>query len=154
MCVIVDNSVRDLVFRRRNDRTEADNYFFDCIDNGKLKLVVGGKLLDELKGSAQFIQWFKQANSRGLAIISANSSEVNNKQKELEKGCKIKSDDPHVLALAIVSKARILYTHDDDLKDDFKDNKLISNGKVFRTNNSVRFTTKQRKFLDRSTCNR
>ena len=45
----------------------------------------------------------------------------------------ITSDDPHVLALARVSGARLLYTKDNALIRDFKDKKFIDQprGKVY-----------------------
>lgn len=46
---------------------------------------------------------------------------------------RIRSDDPHVLALARASGARILYTADHRLMDDFKDKRFIDEprGKVY-----------------------
>lgn len=46
---------------------------------------------------------------------------------------RIRSDDPHVLALARASGARILYTADRRLMDDFKDKRFIDEprGKVY-----------------------
>ena len=45
----------------------------------------------------------------------------------------LRSDDPHVLALARTSGARLLYTGDNDLIADFKNKKFIDNprGKVY-----------------------
>jgi hypothetical protein len=44
------------------------------------------------------------------------------------------SDDPHVLALAIATGARVLHTHDGDLIDDFKNAKIVKpNGKIYKT---------------------
>ena len=36
------------------------------------------------------------------------------------------SNDTHILALARVSGARLLFSNDSDLRDDFKDNRIIS----------------------------
>ena len=53
------------------------------------------------------------------------------------------SNDVHVLALALVSGARLLYTNDAALIMDFKNSKVIANprGKVYTTSKTVRFTT-------------
>ena len=53
----------------------------------------------------------------------------------------IKSDDEHILALALVSGARLLFSGDKDLHDDFKNPKIIpklggkpkSGGRVYQT---------------------
>ena len=57
------------------------------------------------------------------------------KEKEIEyrESTLLKSDDPHILALAKAAGARLLYTNDRDLMKDFK-NRLILNkpkGKVY-----------------------
>ena len=48
----------------------------------------------------------------------------------------VKSDDPHIIALAQVSGARLLYSNDKSLQQDFKNKDLINNprGKVYITN--------------------
>ena len=43
----------------------------------------------------------------------------------------IRSDDPHVLALARAASVRLLYTRDYDLRGDFRDEKLIG-GTIYR----------------------
>ena len=55
-------------------------------------------------------------------------------------------DDPHILAWAQVSGARLLYTNDKCLKDDFKNKSIISHpeGTVSftdkRKNNTIRYS--------------
>lgn len=53
----------------------------------------------------------------------------------LSESSKLTSDDPHVIALAIESGARLLYSHDHKLQDDFRDSALINapRGKVYST---------------------
>ena len=43
----------------------------------------------------------------------------------------IRSDDPHILALARTAGVRLLYTRDYDLRGDFRDEKLIG-GAIYR----------------------
>ena len=45
------------------------------------------------------------------------------------------SNDAHVIALAQVSGARLLYSNDSDLQDDFKDKSLIDSprGRIYTT---------------------
>ncbi|MDE0306934.1 MAG: hypothetical protein OXI87_18940 [Albidovulum sp.] len=51
------------------------------------------------------------------------------------KSANCESNDQHVLALARISGARLLYTNDQKLMDDFKNTELVSTpkGKVYRT---------------------
>ena len=55
----------------------------------------------------------------------------------------IKSDDEHILALARVSGARLLFSGDKDLHDDFKNPKIIGKpgGKVYQTQQHERLLT-------------
>jgi len=64
---------------------------------------------------------------------------------------RLKSDDAHVVALAIVSGARLLYSKDVDLHEDFKNSKIISDprGKVYSTYQSGEFRGAHRKLLAR-----
>lgn len=54
-------------------------------------------------------------------------------QDKLRASDQLRSDDPHVLALARASGARLLYTGDDNLKADFKNHHLIRSprGKIY-----------------------
>ena len=66
-----------------------------------------------------------------------------------------RSDDEHVLALAVVSGARLLYTNDTALIADFKNREIIANprGKVYSTAVSNRVTATHRRLLgDRTLC--
>ena len=62
------------------------------------------------------------------------------------------SDDPHLLALAQVSGARLLYSNDSDLQDDFKNRRLIDNprGRVYSTRVNRQFTRVHRRLLQRN----
>ena len=116
MCAIVDNSARDEVFG--DARSAAGQYFFDWLQRGG-RLVIGGRLTDELKGSYKFNIWLKDALPAGRVRVVPRSL-VDAEEKGLEQAKNFRSDDPHVLALAIVSGARLLYSNDRDLQKDFK----------------------------------
>ena len=64
-----------------------------------------------------------------------NRGRVDTRTKELREDQRLKSDDPHVIALAQVSGARLLYTNDEDLQKDFRNKNLINNpaGKIYST---------------------
>ena len=132
MCAILDNNVRDEVFGE--NQSEAGKYFFDWLSSGNGKLVVGGALLRELGGYGRFVQWLQQAVNSGIAILVPDS-DVETETERLNSQSNCRSDDEHVLGLAIVSGARLLFTNDRDLQDDFKDRQIIPGirGRIYTT---------------------
>ena len=70
-----------------------------------------------------------------------------------EEGCR--SNDTHVIALAQISGARLLYSNDKDLHVDFKNKRLIDEprGKIYSTNEDKNFTYSHARLLrDRNLC--
>jgi hypothetical protein len=100
------------------------------VSNGKVRVALGGKLLKELSRTAilpLLAEW-----TRSGSICRADNAAVDNEELRFARR-NIKSDDPHVLALAAVSGSRLLYSEDIDLINDFKDiNKLSPKGKVIK----------------------
>ena len=62
------------------------------------------------------------------------------RQKENELTDKIKSDDAHIIALAIVAGVKVLVSNDNKLIRDFKEH--ISQGKVYKTKSHRHLLTK------------
>lgn len=131
MCAILDNNVVHEVFGS-DRRPETGVKFFNWINSGPGHLIVGGKLLRELSDNQNFTEWLKQALFAGRAS-KPDDEVVYNKTNELDKAGLCQSDDAHVIALAQVSNARLLYSKDKDLHRDFKNKQLIDNprGKVY-----------------------
>ena len=63
-------------------------------------------------------------------IKSKPKEEVEKKAKELKD--LIRSNDPHIIALAQVANVKLLITDDLKLRDDFTNNEFIKQGKVYR----------------------
>ena len=148
MCAIVDSDVRDQVFG--NNRTTAGVFFYDWLEDGGGRLVVGGKLLSELIfRSRSFSKWLYEARRSGRARIISNE-EVNAETQSLKMQGIHKSTDPHVLALARVSGTRLLFTNDRLLQRDFRNPALISNprGEVYTTRVHEHVTNVHRDRLD------
>ena len=78
---------------------------------------------DKITNLVKYILGLSRAGK--ARIIPSNS--VNEEQKQIINQCK--SDDPHVIALARISGARILCSHDKTLHKDFKNEELVSNPK-------------------------
>ena len=78
-----------------------------------------------------------------------NREQINDRENHLreEKACK--SNDPHIIALAQVSGARLLYSNDKNLRDDFKDTKLVNGGKIYSTLQDKRFSDAHKRLLAR-----
>ncbi|MXW81701.1 MAG: PIN domain-containing protein [Gemmatimonadetes bacterium] len=133
MCAIVDANVVSEVFG--SNLPPAGEKFFDWLNKGSGQLIVGGKLLEELeKSSAEFRRWGQEAQLAGKMRI-VNRSEVDARTEQIQSAAAIRSNDPHVIALAQVSGARLLYSNDGNLQQDFKNKSLIDDprGKVYST---------------------
>jgi len=105
-----------------------------AIVHGKRKIVVGGSKqkaeYQRLIGVWRFLRSLDQAG-RALMI---NDGKVDFEQAYLEKNIPMASDDPHVLALARVSGARLLCSYDQALHADFCNKAIIDRprGKVYQ----------------------
>lgn len=170
MCVILDNDVVHQVFinddrlkTRDDNRPEAGKAFFDWIDSGKGTLVVGGQLLRELARTRSFSVWMQTHVLSGRGIIRISDREVDAKTRMLQQANLCRSNDKHVIALAQVSGARLLYSNDGLLHDDFEDKGLIDNpqGKIYTTRkhkdappeqDNTRFRRSHRELLKRNPC--
>lgn len=153
MCAIIDANVVHEVFG--SNLPSAGERFFDWLERGNERLVVGGKLLEELEASSEgFRLWASEAAEAGKMRV-LNKDEVDAKTREVENDGGYESNDPHVLALAQVSGARLLYSNDGDLQADFKNRQLIDNppGKVYSTRENRDFRPAHRGLLaDRNLC--
>ncbi|MCY4001481.1 MAG: hypothetical protein OXF84_11845 [Bacteroidetes bacterium] len=150
MCAIIDANAVHEVFGDENH--EAGLQFRRWIYSGRGRLVVGGRLTAELsRASVKFRHWVTTVQSQGK-ILRKPDDTVNQREMELtDEGC-CQSDDPHIIALAQVSGARLLYSNDKSLQQDFKNKDLINNprGKVYTTNESRgNFSSGHKKLLAR-----
>lgn len=147
MCAILDANVAHKVFGA--NRPEAGKAFFDWLDSGNGRLVVGGRLRRELDGVSGSREWLQQAVLAGR-VRNIDDREIDDRTRKLAPGCK--SDDPHVIALAQIGGARLLYSDDGRLHDDFKDPNLIDNprGAVYSTMKDDDFTDSKKRLLRRN----
>lgn len=154
MCAIVDNNVANEVFGSRSP--EAGKKFLHWLGDRNGRLVVGGKLLEELKGNSGFREWFQQNELSGR-LRQVKRIQVEAEERRVRRKNLCQSDDEHVVALALVSGARLLYTNDADLIKDFKNRQIIANpnGKIYTTAKANRFTSTHRRLLAlRNLCRR
>ena len=138
MCVIIDASVVGDLFGP--DQTEAEKFLFNWLDRGHGRLVMGGKLREELLLNGRFKKWAAQAVLAGRVFQFADDQITENAQA-IERGGLCRSDDPHVLALARVSGARLLYSNDGDLQADFVKPNILGRtrrGKIYAKDKEYR----------------
>lgn len=149
MCAIVDNNVRSEVFGG-DSQTEAGRLFLDRLGQ-KRQLVVGGKLLQELCGYDEFSRWLKTAMRLGYAR-GVDEDEVDAETRSLQNEALCRSNDEHIIALARVSGARLLFTNDLSLQKDFKDQHLINSprGAIYTTVRSKHLTSTHKNLLKRT----
>lgn len=146
MGAILDTNVASEVFG--SNRPEAGKKFFDWINKGAGKLVVGGKLLEELN-STPAREWIRQG-ILSVRVREEDKAKVKAYTRKLQSKGGFKSDDPHILALAQVSGSRLLYSNDSDLQKDFGNKELVDRprGKVYSSKRSGgRFQRSHRKLL-------
>ena len=148
MCAIVDVNAFHELFGL--ERSEAGVRFFQWINGGSGRLVAGGKLLEELSQTRSVQKWAQQAILSGRMKLE-DKGKVDTQVTKLKNVGSYKSNDPHVLALAQISGARLLYSNDTDLQQDFKNGTLINGprGKVYSTREGRSFRDSHKKLLRR-----
>ena len=118
MCAILDANVVGQVFGKA--RPPAGRAFSTWISSGRGRLVVGGRLRRELDGNREFRKWRLQAVLAGKVTL-LNDEVVDDRARQLERENVCRSDDEHVIAVAQLGGARLLFTNDGDLQADFKE---------------------------------
>ncbi len=137
MCLIVDANLAAVVF---GDPPSDD--FLPLIDwltnaNKDGKIVVGGQLareVDRVNAARRFVKVLLQAGRARRIPENITEREIG----VVADLCD--SNDPHVIALARVSGARVLCSHDKTLHRDFTNLVLISNpkGHIYQNAKHVR----------------
>lgn len=124
MCVIVDTSVASLVFSPQPapDFEPLRRWLEDPRKDGRL--VFGGKLSRELEKLGAARRYLRTLHQAGRATFFPDEK-LKREETELSASPIVRSNDPHILALARVSGARTLCTNDNDLREDFKDRRII-----------------------------
>ena len=132
MCGIVDANVANEVFG--DERPPAGERFFDWLASPRGQLVVGGELLRELGQNRRFMRWLGKAIQYGRARRMADE-DIEARTDALRRSEVCKSDDEHVLALAVASGARLLFTNDSLLMDDFRNPDIVPGprGRIYTT---------------------
>lgn len=123
MCIILDASI----VGKFNDLSNEDAApVRKWIESGKGSVVYA----PFMERGVAIPQNLAEYNRLGR-LIPFTPEEVKAEQRRMERSGEIvlSSDDPHVLALARISGARLLFTDDLALRKDFKNRKILGKGK-------------------------
>ena len=143
MCIIVDASRMGDFLNPEHQDSEPIRKWLKT--GGRLVYSIGGGFSKEIGNSSSYKDRLAVYWSSGRAHLIPSELFANDEKKFKNIG--IRSNDPHVLALAKFTRARLLYTNDPELIEDFKDHNFLKNprGKVYST-------AKNSDLLTKSTC--
>ena len=128
MCAVLDANISGELFAR--DRPPIADLFFSWMNQRGL-IVVGGEQLHELQRNENASKWLLQGRLAGN-VQEAPLDLVNDKIEELRRRSDLLSDDHHVLAVALVAGARLLFSNDRNLQADFTNRDIVDPpGKVY-----------------------
>ena len=104
----------------------------------------------ELGRNAGFVRWLRTAQRVGRARAISDEA-VDSETETLRSQGICRSNDEHVVALAKVSGARLLFTNDNALQDDFRDRRIVggTRGRVYTTGQSKDVSNTHRSLLSR-----
>ena len=149
MCAILDvNRAHQLL---PSSPSEPNDPLAKWVKDGHVKLIVGGKLLDELGKNSNIERWITNLHRMGriVSLTSKDRRDVKCRTEELRKRSTCRSNDEHIIALAQIKHVRLLVTADRDLRKDFGNPDLIDGprGKVYPSGASL---STRKKFLNRA----
>ena len=132
----------------------GDNLFLSWVGrrHGILAIPNSGQYFNELKKNRAIMELIGRYEQGGqLRKISAD--QLADSDDQLAKKC-LRSNDSHILSLALASNARVLCSNDNKLREDFRDKDILpSSGRRPRILYPFAGNRKQRRdFLNRQRC--
>ena len=144
VCIIIDKNKHGQFLQE--PPTEDMQPIHDWIrkQGGKLVYSTGGKFSEEFSGRAKArLDVYRQVNVAKLIPPEEVEKKLNKLDMDL-----LKSDDPHIIALALAAKVNLLCTGDRDLMDDFRNPRIMGKGNKGKIYSSAR----NEDLLRRDTC--
>lgn len=133
MCIIIDANLAFCIFTPvpEDEFRPVFDWLHAPDKNGCV--VYGGKLYEELSSRTESRRYLLRLAQAGRARLIPEGI-LQPEEEELTRGGHCQSNDPHVIALARVSEAGTLCSHDRALHQDFRNSELISNprGRVYQ----------------------
>ena len=136
MCLIIDNNVASQVLV---DREHPDfSPIYRSIESRRTILIHGGQLTKEYSGNRRVMEALEELDRIGAAR-RISDTKIGPELSFVHDSGRCISDDPHIIALARASGARVLCSLDRDLATDFKNPRLLSpKGKVYKRREHAR----------------
>src|SRR5262245_52281637 len=126
MCIIVDINVASRILLRDDDPEFAALHKALVKGEGhRVVMVYGGDLTEEYRLNRAVVAMVVTLDQQGRAR-QMSETQMRVKTAEIKRQGQLRSDDPHIIALALVSGARILCSDDGDLRSDFRDKAVVS----------------------------
>lgn len=143
MCIIVDANQLGVFLAEppHEDAAPIHQWLNRRVGAGTLVYSTEGKFACEVGDNAKRkLEDYYRAGRAQLVPASRFAED----EAELKASGELRSDDPHVLALARVSGARLLYTGDNKLIADFTDRRIIQKprGRVYKGAANANLLTK------------
>jgi predicted nucleic acid-binding protein len=128
MCIIIDANVASEIVE---PSSEDAGPVIASISSGRLKVISGHKMKEELL-NCKFRRLYKVLLQAGRLVEFADNA-IDDELDAIEPA-RLQSNDAHIIALARVSGARVLFSKDQNLHQDFTNPLLLSNprGKVYQ----------------------
>jgi hypothetical protein len=133
MCVIIDVNLAFCIFASAPEADFRPVFEWLHAPDKNGCLVFGGKLSKELSNRIASRRYLRALLQAGRAYQIPDAT-VQSEEQQVTASGHCRSDDPHVVALARVSGARTLCSHDRALHQDFRNSDLISKprGRVYQ----------------------
>ena len=144
-CAILDADCLGEAFG--DEKSEAGDEFRRWVTR-EGRLVSGGRLHRELRRSTKFRLWAEYA-VRSPQLRVYRYKELEPDVRELDRRTDVRSNDRHVLSLARVSGARLLYSRDRRLRRDFLNPAIIDGpgGQLYNRGQKDSLTDDHRELL-------
>ena len=130
MCIIVDtNKLGTFLADPPDDDSRPIHKWLDR-RAGSIVYSTGGRFAQEIQGRVRTRLADYVRDGRAKLIPASRFADD---ERDLKARADLRSDDPHVLALARAARVRLLYTADRDLISDFTDKRFIDGprGRVY-----------------------
>lgn len=113
MCLVIDMNAISVVFNPNSKNHDKFKPVLEWIVSGKGKMVCGGtKYWEELSTVRKYLRLFNELNKAGK-VVKVDDASVDIKMDELMGLCNDSDfDDPHIVALLIVSKCKVVTSED------------------------------------------
>jgi hypothetical protein len=129
MCIVLDINCFPSVFKEDTENHQEFKPVKNWIIEGKGKIVYGGtKYFEELAKLPQYVRFINSLKRAGK-VVTIDDKKVDNKQQELSRFENKDFDDPHIVAILIVSGCCLVCSSDRRAYPFFKNNEWYPKGR-------------------------